>query len=109
MEEYLMDRETLGKFVDELIKKKALPVNNPAELNDLREKAMRSLDDKIGIAIFGRLTEEQNTEINQLMDSGTEDPNVFNDFFKKSGINIEQIMTDTMQGFAKEFLGGQNG
>ena len=103
-----MDRETLGKFVDELIKKKALPVDSAEELNKLREDTIHSLDDKISLAIFGNLTPEQNTEINQLMDSGTENPDDFNTFFEKSGINVQQIITDTMEEFTKEFLGGQD-
>jgi len=105
---YFIDRETLGKFIDELIKKKALDVDSTEELNQLREKSIKALDDKIGMAIFGSFTKEQNAEFNQLLDQGTKDPAVFDEFFKKHDIDEEKIMTDTAKAFAEEFLGGEN-
>lgn len=109
MDNYLIDRETLGKFVDELIKKKALPVNTPEELNNLREESIKSLDDKIGLAIFGSLTDEQNTEFNQLLDRADAEESDFENFFNKIGLDVEQKVTDTMNSFGEEFLaGGQN-
>ena len=109
MDKYLIDRETLGKFVDELIKRKALPVDNPEELNTLREESIKSLDDKIGLAIFGNLTDEQNTEFNQLLDRTDAEESDYESFFDKIGLNVEQTITDTMNAFGEEFLaGGQN-
>ena len=108
MEEYLIDRETLGKFVDELIKKKALPVDNVEELNQLREKSIRELDDKIGRNLFGKLNREQNAEINELFDKNEESPEVFKDFFQRAGIDVENVITESVQEFAKDFLGGES-
>lgn len=108
MDNYLIDRETLGKFVDELIKRKALPVNTPEELNNLREESIKSLDDKIGLAVFGSLTEEQNTEFNQLLDRGNVEESDFENFFNRIGLDVEQKITDAMNAFGAEFLGGQN-
>ena len=68
MENTLIDREMLGQFIDELIKKKPLQVNSTEELNKMREDSIKTLDDKIGMAIFGKLTNEQNAELNQLLD-----------------------------------------
>ncbi len=105
----LIDRETLGQFVDELIKKQPLSVNNTEDLNNLREKSITALDDKISIAIFSQLHKEQNTEFNQMLDQ-TEEPSEeeYKEFFKKSGIDLEQTIADAMQDYATEFLGGQN-
>ena len=103
-----MDRETLGKFVDELIKQKALPVDNTDELNKLREDSIRALDEKIGMSLFGRLNREQGEEINRLLDQNEEDPDVFRKFFESAGIDTETVIKDTMQEFGEEFLGGQN-
>ena len=109
MDNYLIDRQTLGRFVDELIKRKALPVNTPEELNNLREESIKALDDKIGLAIFGNLTNEQNTELNQLLDRTDAEESDFEGFFNKIGLNVEQTITDTMNAFGEEFLtGGQN-
>ena len=67
MDNTLIDRETLGQFVDELIKKKPLPTENPEEINTLREKSITALDDKIGTAIFSQFTQEQNIEFNRML------------------------------------------
>ena len=55
MDDYLIGRETLGRFIDELFKKKPLQVDNPEELNKLREAKMREVDDDITEALFGRI------------------------------------------------------
>lgn len=108
MDNYLIDRETLGKFVDELIKKKALPVNNPEELNVLREKSINDLDERIGVAIFSKLSKAQYDELNQLLDNEQSTEETFEAFFNRANINIENTITETVQAFGAEFLGGQN-
>ncbi|MBR3230942.1 hypothetical protein IKF73_02880 [Candidatus Saccharibacteria bacterium] len=109
MDNTLIDRETLGQFVDELIKKAPLPIDNVEELNSLREESIKNLDDRICDAIFGRLTKEQNEAFVDIVDADPNAPeSVFQDFFDKAGLNLEEIITDTMKEFATEFLGGQN-
>lgn len=108
MDNYLIDRETLGKFVDELIKKKPLPVNNPEELNVLREKAINDLDEKIGIALFSKLTRTQYDELDQLLDDEQATEETFAAFFNRANVNVEDTITEAVQAFGTEFLGGQN-
>ena len=109
MEEYLIDRETLGKVIDELMKQRPLPVDNAEELNAFREKQMRDLDDSIIDALFSGLNEEQTAGLNQLLDQETENPDVFRNFFSEQNIDVEQIVTNAMQSFSTNFLaGGQN-
>lgn len=107
MNDYLMDRETLGKFVDELIKRKTLPVNTPEELSALRENSMKELDDRIASALFGNLTDEQAASLDQLLDhdDGTADP--YLDFFKNIGLDVEQTTTEVAQAYAAEFLAAE--
>lgn len=109
MNDYLIDRETLSKFVDELIKNKTLPVATAEGLDDLRETAIKDLDNQIGTAIFSQFTEAQDEEYHQLLAREDATEQDFADFFAKIGLDVEQTITDTMQGFAKEFIGGQNG
>ena len=108
MDNYLIDRETLGRFVDELIKKKTQSGASLEEMNAKREEAIKSLDQKIGLAIFSKFTPEQNTEFNQLLDREDTTEATFEKFFQKIGLDIEKIATDAMKQFAQEFLGGQN-
>ncbi len=108
MDNYLVDRETLGQFVDELMKKKPLPANTAEELNAFREANIKSLDDEISLAIFSSLNKAQLDEFNQILDREEESPEAFKDFFQSAGINLEEIITDAMQKFSAEFLGGEN-
>lgn len=108
MDNYLIDREALGQFVDELMKKKPLPANTAEELTTLREENIKALDDKIGMAIFGSLTTPQLEEFNQILDRGEESPEVFQNFFQNAGIDLQKTIGDAMTTFGKQFLGGQN-
>ena len=107
MEQYLIDHGTLAKLVDMLLVQK-YPDEPPANINELREDGIRKLDDQIGAKVFGGLDEKQLKELNNLLDDQEKDPTVFQDFFNKNNINLGQIITETMQDFSKEFLGGKN-
>ena len=104
MDNFLIDRETLSKFVDELIKQNPLPVDNAEELNSLREDSIKALDDRIGQDIFSQLTEEQDAELRRLLEDSNESEDTFRDFFKKAGINLESTIAKSMREFAEEFL-----
>lgn len=109
MDNYLIDREMLSQFIDELIKKKPLSVNTTEELSNFREEQIKSLDDKIGKAIFSRLTDEQAEEFSRVLDQNEEGPEIFEAFFDHIGIDVEEIIYNTMESFGKEFLeGGKN-
>lgn len=108
MDNYLVDRETLGQFVDELMKKKPLPANTAEELNALREKSIEALDHEIGMAIFSSLNEAQLEEFNQMLDRNEESPEVFQNFFQNTGIDLEKTIADAVQNFGTKFLGGEN-
>lgn len=108
MDNYLIDREALAQFVDGLMKQKPLPANTPEELNNLRENAIKELDDRLGLAIFDSLSEEQLDQINQLLDDPTATPEAFQQFFTSAGLDLQKIISDAMTAFGKEFLGGQN-
>ena len=108
MDNYLIDREILEEFIDELIKQKPLPAENAEELNTLKEKSITALDDKISDAIFGSLSSAQLSEFNQLLDSDEDSPEVYQDFFEKAGIDLKNIIKGAMEDFGKNFLGGEN-
>ena len=108
MDDYLIDRGTLGRFVDELIKQKPLAVNSTEELNAFREKCMKELDDQISDAIFDNLTDEQNKELNDILDRDDDTTEEYQDFFKRAGINLEKTIATAMQNYGAAFLGGQN-
>lgn len=109
MDNYLIDRQVLEQFVDGLMRKKPLAANSPEEINALRERSVKSLDDKIGLAIFSKLDRNQLQEFNQILDRDDADSEVFQNFFQSRGINLEKAITETMKEFSIEFLGGQNG
>lgn len=105
---FLTDRETLASFIDELIKQKNLSTETPEDLDSLKEKSMQELDEQIGIAIFGSLTDEQDAELDQLLDQDDGTAKPYQDFFDRIGLDIKKITADTMEKYAENFLGGQN-
>lgn len=105
MENYLIERETLAEFVDSLIARKTQPIEN---LDALREENIKKLDDRISQAVFGSLTKNQLDELNIMLDQDEDNDQTFQDFFNRAGVNLEKVVTDTMQNFGKEFLGGEN-
>lgn len=109
MEDYLLDRETLGQFIDELIKKRPLPVESAEEISNYREEQMKALDNHITNALFGKMNEEQIAGLSQLLDQEKENPDVFKNFFNEQNINVEQIVADAANSFSASYLaGGQN-
>lgn len=108
MDNNFIDYDTLGQFVDELMRRRPLPANTAEELNTIREKTIKDLDDEIGMAIFGRLTTDQLMSFNELLDGGTNSPDAFQKFFDDAGINLQEVVSNAMTEFGKEFLGGQN-
>ena len=108
MDNFLLDRETLGKFVDELMAKKPLNVKSPEELDELREAKMKELDGRVSEAVFGTLNQEQLAELNTMMDDVEMPAERFTEFFAKNNVDIEKIMEETFLAYAKEFLGGKD-
>lgn len=109
MQDYLLDRETLGQFIDGLMKKRPLPVDSAEEINNYREKQIKALDDHITNAIFGNMSEKQIASLSQLLDQEKDNPDVFKIFFAKQNINIEQIVANAINSFSTSYLaGGQN-
>ena len=108
MNDYILDRETLGGFVDELMKQKRAKVNSPMELNELREKNIRELDDRIGEAVFSKLDDDHLKQVRILIEKDNGNEKVFQRFFVDNNIDLQQIITDTMNNYANEFLGVQN-
>ena len=89
MDNYLIDRETLGKFVDELIKQKTLSADLVEDSGALREQTIKDLDDQIAHAVFGRFTKEQNAKFNQLLDN---DATTEEDYENSSTISASILM-----------------
>ena len=104
VENTLVNRQDLAHFVDELIKKKSLPAMPAEELNDLRARTIDTLDDHIGLAIFGQLDDAEDAELNRMLDDDSATERDYDDFFTSAGINISQTVQDTMTAFATAFL-----
>ena len=106
MYETLIDRKTLGQFVDEIIKQK-YPTGQPTEtLEKFREQAIAVLDDRIGTALFGNLSLAAHNEIDELLKNPDTPPEAFEAFFKKHHLDPTAIITDQFAQFKNEMLGG---
>ena len=104
MESYLVDQEILEQFADHLLSEKYpdQPVSTHA---NTKKEIMRALDHQILKDILGNLTKEQGAELNHLLDK-SENPAVFEAFFTRHNINLEEILKNTMVKFRNNFLEG---
>lgn len=107
MEEYFIEHDTLAKLIDALISQK-YPDKAKESLDEIREKSIRALDDRIATKIFSSLSEEQLKEISALLDSQEKSPVTFQEFFQKHSINLNQKITEAVEEFSREFLGGKD-
>ncbi len=107
MENNFIQHEILGRFVDGLIAQKY--PGQPAEnFKEIRNQSIDEVNKKIDMAIYSSLSIEQLEEINDLFENNEENPDVFADFFKRAGVDTEQITKEALEGYAKSFLGGGN-
>lgn len=105
MESYLVDEAVLDQFADALIKEKY--PNDPAGTHaDLKKTLMVKADHQILKTLIGNLTAEQGAELEKLLDENDTDPAVFDAFFEKHGINLQEIFKDAMLKFKDDFLKG---
>lgn len=113
MDNYLVDRQVLGKFIDRLLSEK-FSGRSEAELEGLREQKIKELDDRISLDITSSLSDDQLDALEMLLDAEEQSADVFEDFFKRAGINLEEKMQESMNGFARDFMdsdmigGGKN-
>ena len=105
MDNYLIDKQVLEQFIDGLIKKRGLELN---DMNVSKEDLVGSLDKEIGIGIFGKLNNSQIIEFNSLLDVPSTSPDTIRHFFEDSGIDLQKIISDTLVHFETQFLGGQD-
>ena len=99
---YLVDRETLGQFVDVLIAKK-YGDQVPVDSSDLRERSIKQLDESITNAVFGNLNLSQLDEVNAIVENG-DSAEAFMAFFENAGIDVKQKISDAMSAFSAKFL-----
>ena len=107
MDNYLVDRGTLGKFIDELMAQKSLPERSAEEAEKYREEKMGELNRKIGLKIVDALDDEQFAKFDKLLDRD-ESPEAYRAFFKGAGLDIENIIAEAMREFGEDYLGGRN-
>ena len=107
MENYLVDRETLGQFVDGLISQK-YKNTPPKNFDTLRDELIEKLDNKIALSLFNDLSDPELDEVNEMLDDEKTPPEAFLNFFRKAGVNLQQKTSSAIAEFKAEFLGGKN-
>lgn len=107
MNSNLIERETLGQFADTLIAQKYPNLPDKAKL-EIREKVIDEIDERIGMAIFGSLTEDQLEEINAMLDRKSTSEKAYREFFARHNVNLRSKIDEALADFKEEYLGGEN-
>lgn len=106
MENYLVDRETLAQFIDQLTSQKPLPATTPEERNQQREQLISSLDQTIRLSLLNQLSADQLDELNSLLDRDDEITDEYDRFFDHAGLDLHKITTNAAVHFGQVYLGG---
>lgn len=104
---YPADYEQMVEFVEALIAKKypGEPTENHAAE---RDQAIAALSDQIEDNVIAGLDESQQQQLNAIAEQDGDVQTAFLTFLTQSGVNLNQIIKDTMLEFANKFLGGAN-
>lgn len=108
MKDYLIDREILAQFADQLIKQKAPNFSTKEEFDQYRERAISALDHYIGYSIFSSLSDQQLTEFNQLLDQEGATEADFRNFFDNASVDLPQVIAAAVSEFNNKYLGGNH-
>ena len=100
----IIDHKVLGDYVDKLIA--ARYSGNPANYADLRKTAIDYLDARISDDLLESLPSERLSELADMIEKGKmTTPESFTNFYKESGLDMEQIIQKSLYSFSQEFLG----
>lgn len=111
MDGYFVDKDVLevivGKMIDFGVENgiAAFALKSDIELARMMGEAVKKLDDKICDALFDSLDVDQLEEIEDIMDHHDSEDGVYDRFFEKHNIDLEQLIKSESEAFAKEFLG----
>lgn len=123
MKNYLVDRETLAQFIDQLLVKRPLSASTAEERAEQREQLIGSLDQSIRLSLLNQMSTEQLKEFDALLDRDEETSDEFSAFFDhksntldrdydrffaKAGIDLKQLITNVLTNFGQAYLGGPN-
>lgn len=97
--------DPIDQFLGQILDDKKLTIDTPEVrqqlIQDLRSRLMSQIDR----AMINALSEDQLRQLNELLDrEGVQDSEI-QDFFRRSGINGEQVALNAMMRFRQYYLG----
>ena len=103
--DYLLDRETLERFADDIIRQHPSSSSKaPEEIQSLREELITELDQKISNSIFDKLDDVHLQKFDAMLDKKETSKRDFKRFFKSAGINLNRVMFDAVIQVGKDYL-----
>ena len=95
-ESFLVDKEVLEAFADQLIEQKFPGKSQSPDFKELRDLTIKKTDDTITNDIVNSLNDEQREELGKLIDNGMTEE-VFEAFWKRVGIDLNELVQSSMK------------
>ncbi len=92
----------LAAFIEQLLTKKGSKSSDPKELANQREALRRELEEKVELAMFEALSDEQLDEYEAMLDADASDEEL-EKFWDESGLDFGKVASEAMRKFAEEF------
>jgi hypothetical protein len=100
----LQDSEAAAKFIDTIINAKLNGVEiEPEVRKTLHKNLLERLENQLTYHIVSLLNEQEQLEVEHLVDSNQADR--IEGYLTKRGININQVIANTMMEFQTSYLG----
>lgn len=91
----------LTAFVEQVLEKRGIKSSDPKELANQRENVRRELEEKVELAMFEALSDEQLDQYEKMLDEDASDEDL-DRFWEKSGLDFETVAATAIKQFVEE-------
>ena len=95
-ESFLVDKEVLEAFADQLIELEFPGKSQSPDFKELRDLTIKKTDDTITNDIVNSLNDEQREELSKLIDNGMTEE-IFEAFWKRIGVDLNELVQSSIK------------
>ena len=97
--------QNVDDFIEGLLQEKGITDIDPGTKEGLKSEMKEQLMEQIDKAVVYKLSDEQATELANMMDDENFSRDQLDEFIQKSGVNIDEVASEIMSKFRNFYLG----
>lgn len=102
-----MQMQSVDEFVESILDDKGITNVDPEIRQELKEDMKKRLMEQINRAAVMQLSKEKATELEKLMNEPDFSTEKMTEFMKNSGVNLSEVVLDTMIQFRGYYMGAE--